>query len=215
MELIAPGLRAWTARHPDWRPGQGWDERVRCFVVETDAETLVIDPLVDADDWSAVDETVERRGAPVAIVLTQAAHARSAGEAASRYAAGIWGHEHAREKVGGAEFHAVAHGDDVPGGAHVLAFDEPAGGSGTPVYLPSHQAVAVGDVFISVDGELRVWWTSQDDAAERWYRERYVPSVRAWLELPIERVLVAHGDEVPGGREEIAAALDRPPFEHD
>lgn len=214
MEQLGPGLWAWTARHPDWQPGQDWDEEVRCFCVETDAETLVVDPLVDGDDWTALDDVVQRGGAPAAIVLTQAAHARMAGEAAPRYAAGVWGHERAREKVGGAEFHPVAHGDDVPGGAHVLAFDEPRGGSGTPLYVPSRRAVAIGDVFISVDGGLRVWWTSHDDAEERWYRERYIPSLRRWLELPIERILVSHGEPVAGGGEELAAALERPPHQH-
>jgi glyoxylase-like metal-dependent hydrolase (beta-lactamase superfamily II) len=127
----------------------------------------------------------------------------------------VWAHEYTREKVGGAEFHPIGHGDDVPAGSEVLAFDEEPGGSGTPLYLPSHAAVAVGDVFISVDGQLRVWWTSQDEAQERWYRERYVPSLRRWLERRIERVLVAHGDPVAGGADGLAAALERPPFRHD
>jgi hypothetical protein len=215
VEEVGPGLWAWAARHPDWKPGFGWDERVRCFVVETEPETLVVDPLVEGDDWTAVDDVVGAREARAAIVLTQAAHARQAGEAAARYGAGVWAHEYAREKVGGAEFHPIRHGDDVPGAAEVLAFDEEPGGSGTPLYVPSHAAVAVGDVFISVDGELRVWWTSRDEEEERWYRERYVPSLRRWLERPIERILVAHGDPVPGGVDALAAALERPPYAHD
>jgi hypothetical protein len=84
MELVALGLWAWTARHPEWQPGFGWPADVRCFLVETDAETVIIDPLVENDDWTAVDEVVTPRGSPVAVVLTQAAHARHAGEAAAR-----------------------------------------------------------------------------------------------------------------------------------
>jgi hypothetical protein len=48
---------------------------------------------------------------------------------------------------------------------------------------------------------------------ERLFRERYLPTMRGWLDLDIERVLVAHGEQLDTGREEVAAALDRPPYE--
>lgn len=218
VDELAPGLWSWTARHPEWQAGFGWAEDVRCFYVETDEATLVVDPLVPAEGrerfWAALDRDVERRGRPVAVLLTQAAHARSAGEVALRYAAVVWGHEAAAKKVGGAPFRAVSPPEALPGNARVLRFDQEEGGSGTPLYLPSHRAAAVGDVFISVDGELRVWWSSNDADSERWYRTRYVPSLRAWLDLPIERVLISHGEPMSGGSEEIAAALERPPYAH-
>jgi hypothetical protein len=214
---LAPGLWWWTARHPEGQPGGSWDPQVRCFYAETDEATLVIDPLVPDDEpdrfWSALDRDVERRGLPVAVLLTQAAHARSAGEVAKRYGAGVWGHEYAREKVGGADFHAIIPGHEALG-ARALEFDQEPGGSGTPLYLTSHRGVAVGDVFIAVNGELRVWW-AHGASGEQWYRERLLPSLRRWLELPIEHVLVAHGEQVPGGGEELAAALERPPFDQD
>jgi hypothetical protein len=212
----APGLWSWTAEHGEWQPGLGWDAEVRCFYVETEQATLVVDPLVPADDaerfWRALDRDVERRAVPVAVLLTQAAHARSAGDVATRYGADVWGHEKAREKVGGAHFHAIAAGASLPGAARALDFDQEPGGSGTPLYFPSARAVAVGDVFISVGGDLRIWW-AHGASGEQWYRERLVPSLRAWLELPIEHVLVAHGEQRSGGREEIEAALARPPYE--
>ena len=215
---LAPGLWWWTARHPEWQAGHGWDAEVRCFYAETDDTTLVVDPLVPSDDrerfWSALDRDVERRGLPVAVLLTQAAHARSAGEVAERYGAGVWGHEDAREKVGGVVFHAIAPGDEAPGGVRALEFEQEPGGSGTPLYLPSHLAVAAGDVFIAVDGELRVWW-AHGASGEEWYRERLLSSLRTWLELPIEHVLVSHGEQLRGGADELAAALERPPYEGD
>ena len=79
-------------------------------------------------------------------------------------------------------------GDELPG--DVLRY--PAG-----VWLASHRAIAVGDAVVSVDGELRL--VDADGAAE----------LRALLDLPIEHVLVAHGDHVPGGRDALAAALER------
>jgi glyoxylase-like metal-dependent hydrolase (beta-lactamase superfamily II) len=189
---------------------------VRCFYVETETATLVVDPLVPDDDaerfWRALDRDVERRALPLSVVLTQAAHARSAAEVAARYGADVWGHDYARGKVGDARFHSIASGDVLPGEARVLEFDQEPGGSGTPLYFPSHRALAVGDVFISVNGELRIWW-EHGASRDTWYRARLVPSLRRWLALEIERVLVAHGDEVAGGAEEIAAALERDPYD--
>jgi hypothetical protein len=207
----APGLWWWTTRHPDWEPGYSWDPEVRCFYVEAEEATLVVDPLVPHDEasrfWDALDRDVERRGRPVSVLLTQAAHARDAGEVAMRYGADVWGHEQARAKVADVQFHSVEHGDELPG-ARALSFDQEDGGSGTPLYLSMHRAVAVGDVFISRDDGLHVWWGhgASDDS---WYRERLLPSLRRWLELPIEHVLVAHGPPVDA--RELAAALERPP----
>jgi hypothetical protein len=207
----APGLWWWTATHPDWRPTQSWDPEVRCFYVEDDEATLVVDPLVPRDEatrfWEALDRDVERRRLPVAVLLTQAAHARDAGEVAARYGADVWGHAGARPKVGDAPFHAIEHADEVPGG-RVLSFDQEEDGSGTPFYLTTHRAVAVGDVFISRDDGLRVWW-GHGASHDAWYRGRLLPSLRRWIELPIEHVLVAHGPQV--APDELAAALERPP----
>ncbi len=213
VEELAAGLWRWSARHPEWSPGYSWDPEVSCFYVEADDATLVVDPLVPSDEgqrfWTSLDRDVERRELPVAVLLTQAAHTRSAGDVAGRYGAVIWGHEQARDKIGAAPFEAIRAGDDLPG-ARVLDFAQDPGGSGTPLYFPSHRAVAIGDVFIAIDGELRYWW-GHGTHDENWYRERLAPSIRRWLELPIDHVLVAHGDKVRGGGDEIVAALERRP----
>jgi glyoxylase-like metal-dependent hydrolase (beta-lactamase superfamily II) len=204
---LAPGLWSWTATQ---------DNQVRSFYVEAEDATIVVDPLVPADEadrfWRAFDRDVERRARPVAVLLTQAEHAGSAGDVAARFGAEVWGHEAARPNVGGAPFHPLAPGDTAPGGARVLPFEQEPDGSGTPLYFPGHAALAVGDVFISVDGELRIWW-AHGASTGSWYRERLLPSLRSWLELPVEHVLVAHGEQVAGGRDAIAAALERKPYE--
>jgi hypothetical protein len=222
VEELAPGLWRWTARHPDWRDGYNWSPSVGCFYVEAPDATLVVDPLVPEDEaerfWTALDRDVEQRGLPVAVLLTEAAHSRSAGEVAARYGAGVWGHERARERVGGGEFHAVGPGDDLPGGAlslgGALPLDEGyEDTSGTPLFLPSHGALAPGDAIVEVGGELRVWWGFEGEEDERRYREEFLPALRGWLALPIERVLVSHGEQRSFGRDDVAAALDRPPWE--
>jgi hypothetical protein len=213
---LAPGLWRWTATHPEWQDEYDWSPVVGCFYAETDEATLVIDPLVPGDEagrfWSALDRDLERRGLPVAVLLTEAAHARSSVEVAARYDAMVWGHEEARAKVGGAEFHAVRPGDELPGGARVL--DEGyEGGSGTPLFLPSHGALAPGDALVEVDGELRVWWVFEGEEDERQFYDDCLPALRRWLELPVERVLVSHGEQRGYTREDVAAALDRPPWQ--
>ena len=211
---LAPGLWWWTTRHPEWSADFGWAADVRCFYVETDDLTLVVDPLVPADEeerfWSALDADVERRGHPVAVLLTESAHARSAGSVATRYGGGVWGHRDASAKIAGVPFHVVSPGDEVPG-ARALPFDHEPESSGTPLYFPSHRALAVGDTFIAVDSELRVWWnaTRRDDG---WLDRRLVPSLRTWLDLPIDYVLVSHGDPASFAKEDLAAALDGPPY---
>ena len=53
-------------------------------------------------------------------------------------------------------------------------------------------------------GVLRVWWSPS-------LRERTLPALRAMLELPFERVLVAHGAPVHD-RAEFEVALEREPW---
>lgn len=56
-----------------------------------------------------------------------------------------------------------------------------------------------------MDGVLRVWWTP---VIER----RTLPALRAMLELPIELVLVSHGEPVHT-RADFEAALEREPWD--
>jgi glyoxylase-like metal-dependent hydrolase (beta-lactamase superfamily II) len=77
-------------------------------------------------------------------------------------------------------------------------------------WIPRHRAVVPGDVLLG-DGEGGVrlcpesWMPAKktlDDLAE---------SLRPLLELPVERVLVSHGEPVlRGGTSALAAALDGP-----
>jgi hypothetical protein len=205
---LAPGLWRWSVRHPQWAPGRGWDELVNCYCAEADDATLLLDPLVD--EWEELDRLVGRRACPVHVVLSRAGHFRSAQEAHDRYGAPVWGHERGRPRLRG-QYRVVDLGDELPGGARVLPYRQVH--DGTPMYFASHRALAPGDLVVSIEGELRVWWVAENDDEMRELREKHVPSMRPWLELPIEHVLVAHGDYVEGGRDELAAAFERPPWD--
>ena len=66
-----------------------------------------------------------------------------------------------------------------------------------PVWLPSHAALAFGDAIIETGGELRVWDDPLDSPRrERWYRERFLPTLEALLVHDVQRVLVTHGEPV-------------------
>jgi hypothetical protein len=57
---IDDGIWRWTARHPEWHPS-GFGDEVACFAVKTDAELLLIDPLLPADP-APVHELVDAQG---------------------------------------------------------------------------------------------------------------------------------------------------------
>jgi hypothetical protein len=178
--------------------------------------TLLLDPLVPPKEaagfWRWLDREIERAEKPVAVLLSRAGHFRSSQEIHDRYGAAVYGHERARERLEPVRhFRAVVPGSKLPGAVRALPsraiYDE------TPLYFPSHRALAVGDLVVSVGGELRVWWVAENEADVREYHAEHVPSLREWLELPIEHVLVSHGDHVPGGAAAFAAAFERPPWD--
>jgi hypothetical protein len=198
---LAPGLWRWSAPHPEWRPGEGWEPEVACYYAETDDATILVDPQLPGGEdeerfWRNLDDDVAERGRPVAVLLTTPYHRRSADVVAARDDARV--HDGARR------------GDELPGGAEVL---EPCDGA-SPLWLPSHGAIAAGDVLITVGGELRVWWVFHGPDDERDFQERWLPFLRGWLDLPVEHVLVGHGPHVAGGREALAGALEREPYQH-
>jgi glyoxylase-like metal-dependent hydrolase (beta-lactamase superfamily II) len=88
MREITPGLRYWTAPHPEWRGAADWPEEVGCVYYEAPDATVLIDPLIPKSDedelWATLDAFVERLGLPVAVLLTAPWHARSASEIAER-----------------------------------------------------------------------------------------------------------------------------------
>jgi hypothetical protein len=85
-----------------------------------------------------------------------------------------------------------------------------------PLHLPSHDAIVFGDAVAETDGRLVVWAAKKVDAkVERFYRERFNPTLEPLLELPFDAVLVTHGRPVmEGGKEALRAALDAKPWYH-
>ena len=196
---LAPGLHRWTARHPDADPEPDpgspadWGPDVGCVAFEAPDALVLVDPLVPDDRpdlRDALDALVQRHGRRVAILTTLQFHRRSREELAARYGATT---SRARRTL--------------PGSVEALQIK---GAGETMVWLAEPRALIPGDRLLGADGGgLRL-------CPDSWLR--YLPSgmrapglreaLRPLLDLPVEMVLVSHGDPVlRGGRAEIARAL--------
>ena len=190
---IAPGLWRWTAPHPEWEPDAepespgDWPQLVGSVQFESRGGIVVfVDPQLPprpAALWAWADERV--RGRPVFVVTTVEWHDRSRDAFLERYAAV----------------------DVAPRDIELLPFP---GLGETMVWIPAHRTLVPGDRIIGArGGGLRL-------CTESWLRhlpeKPRLADLRAQLEpllaLPVERVLVSHGQPVlSGGAEALARAL--------
>jgi hypothetical protein len=199
LDEIAPGLWRWTAAHPAWRPGAeaesaaDWPREVGSVVCHVPGGTVLIDPLVpegDGELLDALDDRVRAGPGPVVVLTTIGFHRRSRDALAERYGAGT-----SRAKRA------------LPAGVESF----PVRGAGeTMFWIPSHRALVPGDRILGAPGGgLRLCPAS-------WLG--YLPSgitlaglaeaLRPLLELPVERILVSHGEPVlRDGRAALGEAL--------
>jgi len=175
VDHLAPGLWRWTAPHPDWQEGDDWEQEVGCVYYEAPDATVLIDPLVppagDGDRFfEALDRDVERRGLPLAIVLTCEWHGRSAQELAERYGA-------TGEARQGLEAHELPEIEE------------------RIWWIPEHGALVPGDVLLG-DGVGGVRVCPDSWLGERSSHESIRTALRPLLDLPVDRILVSHGRPV-------------------
>lgn len=184
---IAPGLWRWTASHPNWRRGADWPEEVGCVYYEAPDAVVLIDPLIPAGEEDAflahLDRDVERLGRPVVILLTCDWHRRSTDELAERYGARI--------------------GGELPNGLEEI----PVRGAGerqVAYFIRPHRALVVAEIFMG-DGRGGLKLCPSPALTNR---DELDAALIELLELPVERVLVAHGEPVlENGRDRMAEAL--------
>lgn len=187
MEEITPGIRHWTAVHPNlgmevssyWLPGL----------------RVLLDPLAVPEEVEGVDE----------ILLSNRHHRRDALEARERFGAVL------RAPLIG--MHEFAEDDPI----EPYDFGEPlAGGAITPyqvtelwpddcaLHIPSLGALALADTVVNYGGSLQLvpnQYMDDPPAERRGIREGLERLAR---ELEFEHVLVAHGTPVVGdGRERL------------
>lgn len=189
---ITPGLWRWTCWHDEWK------ENVGAVCWQGESAVCLIDPVVPREEsdrfWSALDSDVERLALPVHVLTTIYWHARQARQIAERYDARLWAHAPARgpiERRTGKVSDLFRPGDDLPGG--LQAFQ--ARGSEVVFWIPEPRALVMGDVILGAeDGELKL-------CPESWHpkgggQTKVRENLSALTRLPIERVLVSHGEPV-------------------
>jgi hypothetical protein len=195
---LASGLWRWTAPHPDWKPDAAtgssadWPRQVGCVLLQSADSAVFIDAMPGADErafWAWADRRCA--GRRVLALNTLAFHRRSRPELVARYSATT---SRARR--------------NLPPAVQPI----PLRGAGeTMFWLPEQHTLIPGDRLVTdAGGRLRM-------CHESWLA--YLPSgiglselrglLRPLLELPVERVLVSHGEPVlAGGRCALAEALE-------
>jgi glyoxylase-like metal-dependent hydrolase (beta-lactamase superfamily II) len=196
VQELRPGLWRWTGAHPEWDHAEHWGPEVASVYAELENAVVVVDPLVPEDEedrfWSALDRDVERAGRPLHVLLTVHWHERSVAAVLDRYHAQLWRPEQSGQLPQGVRAETVKGGDWV----EALFFLEP------------HRALIAGDLLIGKAGggiELPVGWFPKGE--QDWAQQELKPELRKRLaELPVELVVVSHGEPV---LEDGAAALER------
>lgn len=213
---IAPELWRWTGYHEEW------EEEVGSVYCETGDGVVLIDPLVPPEDaerfWAALDRDVGRTGEAVHVLVTVFWHTRDAAAMVERYGARVWAPRRGRraiERRAGTVTDAYEPGEAMPGGVQALAT---ARAAEVVYWIPKHRALVPGDVLLG-EGAKGGGTRSAGSHGLRLCPESWLPegkgheelaaSLRPLLELPVERVLVSHGEPVleQGGRA-LAAALE-------
>jgi hypothetical protein len=189
LHQVAPGLWRWTVTHPKWEAPEeedspaDWPAEVGCVAYQAPGALVLIDPLVVDDDFGPLDELAES-SEHVSILTTVQWHGRSREELRRRY------------KASG----------DVPEG--VQAF-EISGAGETIFWIPEHKALVPGDRILGDRPPgLRL-------CPESWLRylggytlDDLRAGLKPLLELPVELVLVSHGEPVlEDGHDALARAL--------
>ena len=199
---VAPGLWLWRQPHPDWREGSDWEPEVSSVAVQSRGVTLVLDPLAPPPGAREVWERLEA-SRPQVVVILKPDHVRDVDLFVRWYGARAYGpFLFWPGDVPRTELEPVYPGDELPGGLQAL--DDGRGRMETPLYLPEQRTLVFADAMTAPGGTLRVW-------ASQWHEERTLPALRTMLELPFERVVVAHGEPVHS-RHDFLAALDRAPW---
>jgi hypothetical protein len=189
VKRLADGLWRWTAPHPNaanWPDfGPPVPPEVGCVYYEAPDAVVLLDPLLPAGEeerfFAYLDRDVERLGLPVSILLTAVWHERSASILRERYRAS----------------------DRIPDSLERYPI-EGAPEEQLAYFIRPHRALVVAEIFVG-DGHGGLALSPSPALEDRAGLDR---SLQAIAELPVELVLVSHGEPVfEKGRRAIELAL--------
>jgi hypothetical protein len=218
-DKLADDLWRWTARHPEWHPGE-FGAEVASFALKAGEDTLLIDPLLPPDPEPVLDGLDEKAGGRVAILISIPYHVRSSEELWKRYRKDakvtIHGHPACSKRLKDTSaFRKIDPAVPLPGGVTAHAIGKPRRYE-TPLHVPSHGALVFGDAIAETDGRLVMWSADKVDAkVGRFYRERFAPTLEPLLDLDFDAVLVTHGKPLMRkGKSALKQALAAKPWYH-
>ncbi len=167
-----------------------WPEVVGSVAYEAPDAFVFVDPLVPDELWPALEEPVRAHGRPVRVLTTIGFHRRSRDEVVRRFDATT-----SRAKR------------SLPEGVETMTIQR---AGETMVWLPGPRALVPGDRLLGDDqGGLRMCppgWLRYLEPGLSYDELR--EALRPLLDLPVEMVLVSHGEPVlRGGRAAIERAL--------
>lgn len=201
-EELAPGLRAWSAHHDEWR------ESVHSYALRGRGELVLVDPLLEAGQWRGLEELAG--GRQVHVVLTVHWHARSAAAVAERFpGTRVWANSAARAAIARRvePTDVFAAGRELPGGLVPFAARPR---SEVVLWDRAHRALFAGDALLGApDGGGGRKGGGREGTALRTCPRSWLPqsssladlraALRPLLDLPVELVLVSHGAPVTSG----------------
>lgn len=202
---IAPGFWHWTGYHEEWK------EDVGSVYYETPDGVVLVDPLVPPEDaarfWQALDRDVERTGGRVHVLVTVFWHTRDTAAMVERYSARVWAPSRGRaaiERRAGVVTDVFRPGDELPGGLQAFAT---ARATEVVYWIPEHHALVPGDVLLG-DGSGGVRMCPESWLPDKATHAKLAASLSPLLDLPVERVVLSHGEPVlAGAHAALAAAL--------
>jgi hypothetical protein len=192
VQEIAPRLRRWTAWHDHW------EEDVGAVAVETRDGLVLIDPLDPPADLQQPDHAL----------MTVYWHGRgTAGVGAKR----VWASTRSAQPLknrGIDVTDAFRAGDELPGG--IQAF-QTARAAEVVYWLPDQATLVVGDVLLGAGAKPRATSDKLRLCPERWLgkgtHDDLRESLRPLLDLPVEHLLVSHGEPLLGDGKRALADL--------
>lgn len=165
-----------------------------CARYESEDGVVLMDPQLWPDGDDAFLALGER---PVRVLLTGPWHERDARLFVARYGASVWAPPGARWKGPSPKTT-----DELPAGVEAI---RPSGDPNQALFfLPEFRTLFTGDVFSGTGGHFHVF-IDEEDVDEP---EPYIDSLERLADLPIDKVLIAHGESIfENGAERIREAV--------
>jgi glyoxylase-like metal-dependent hydrolase (beta-lactamase superfamily II) len=189
---LRTGVWHWQAPHPDWKPGEEWEQMVSSYAIDDGERVLLFDPLALPPE---IDELLD--GRETAVVLTCPWHARDAESIAERLGVSIHVPPPDEGDPSPLEGLVFAAGERLPIDVEAFPGMEP---NDLVLLVESRGAVVAGDTLIDRGEGLEI---PANWLREGVTREQVAKGLRPLLERPVEHVLPTHGE--PTDR----AALER------